>query len=88
MASNIEIEQSVNLQENGVPRYSQCSRYAIDWQHVLNTTDVVLIDFQPNTSWPTEYCFNGWNYNKTLVTSSIVIDVMLMSIHAPTFGKF
>lgn len=70
------MEKSMNQQENAVSRYSQCSRYAIDWQQLLNTTDVDLFDLQPNASWPTEYCFNGWNYNKTLVTSSIVIDVI------------
>lgn len=56
-------------------RYSRCSRYAIDWQSFLNTTDLDTIEIQSNTSWPTENCFNGWIYNKTTVMSSIVIDV-------------
>lgn len=30
---------------------------------------------KPNISWPLEKCNNGWIYNKTIVTSSIVIDV-------------
>lgn len=63
------------LQEDGVSRHSKCSRYAVDWQQLLNASDIDLSDVQPNSSWPTEYCFDGWNYNRTLVTSSIVIDV-------------
>lgn len=62
-------------QENGAIQYSKCSRYAVDWHSVFNFTDLNFNDFQSNSSWPTEYCFNGWVYNKTFVKSSIVIDV-------------
>lgn len=62
--------------ENGVTQYSKCTRYVIDWQNLFNISDPDSIDYlQPNTSWPTEPCNNGWVYNKTHVTSSIVIDV-------------
>lgn len=54
-------------------RFSQCSRYAVDWSTFMNETD--LLDLKPNTSWPIETCVNGWIYNKTIVPSSIVIDV-------------
>lgn len=60
-------------QENGEMKYSQCSRYAIDWQQFLNGTQ--WFDVQVNFSWPIEKCLNGWIYNKTNVQSSIVIDV-------------
>lgn len=53
--------------------FSKCSRYAVNWTLILNDTEIS--DLQPNTSWPTEYCINGWEYNKTEVVSSIVIDV-------------
>lgn len=58
-------------------KFSKCSRYAIDWQNLLNDTDIDILDLQSNSSWPTEYCLDGWIYNKTYVTSSIVIDVRL-----------
>lgn len=67
------------FQENGVTQFSKCSRYAIDWHNLFNVSDPDSIDLQPNTSWPTEYCNNGWIYNKTFVTSSIVIDVRKIS---------
>lgn len=60
-------------------QYSKCSRYAIDWLNVFNVSDPDSIDLQPNISWPTEYCLNGWIYNKTHVTSSIVIDVSTLT---------
>lgn len=56
-------------------RYSQCSRYAIDWRSIFNFSDPNFYEMQPNSSWPTEYCVDGWTYNKTTVYSSIVIDV-------------
>lgn len=38
----------------------------------------------PNESWPIESCDKGWEYNKTDVQSSIVIDVSL----TPFFPQF
>lgn len=32
-------------------------------------------DIKPNSSWPIEYCYDGWEYKKDVVTSTIVIDV-------------
>lgn len=54
-------------------RYSQCKRYAVDWNSIGNETE----DMQPNASWPIEQCRQGWEYNKTEVSSSIVIDVYI-----------
>lgn len=65
----------VKNQESGVSTYSKCSRYAVDWKNVLNITEMNITNLQPNTSWPMENCKNGWKYNTTIVTSSIVIDV-------------
>lgn len=61
--------------------YSKCSRYAIDWLNLFNVSDPDSINLQPNTSWPMEYCVNGWIYNKTIVTSSIVIDVSVLNLN-------
>lgn len=63
------------FQVDGIRQYSKCSRYAIDWQQLLNTTEFEAMDLMGNVSWPTEYCYDGWIYNKTHVISSIVIDV-------------
>lgn len=53
--------------------YDQCNRYAVDWKEILqyNDTDFLM----PNESWPIQKCDRGWEYNKTHVKSSIVIDV-------------
>jgi hypothetical protein len=34
-----------------------------------------LTEITPNKSWPVKQCSDGWEYNTTQVTSSIVIDV-------------
>lgn len=62
------------FQVDGVREYSKCSRYVIDWQRLLNTTEFEAGAIG-NVTWPTEYCYDGWVYNKSHVTSSIVIDV-------------
>lgn len=69
-------------------RFSQCTRYAIDWEAVLNGSST-FGDWQnesvdesalvsmivPNVTWPVEECREGWVYNRSIVSSSIVIDV-------------
>lgn len=37
--------------------------------------NVEIDSLMPNESWPIESCDRGWEYNKTDVQSSIVIDV-------------
>lgn len=39
--------------------------------------NVEIDSLMPNESWPIESCDKGWEYNKTDVQSSIVIDVSL-----------
>jgi len=45
----------------------------VDWNIILQ--DGNLESFMPNESLPTQQCDKGWEYNKTDVQSSIVIDV-------------
>lgn len=51
----------------------------MDWNILLdkNLADNFSVG---NSSWPIEYCSDGWEFNKTIVQSSIVIDVNLCYI--------
>ncbi|XP_070494195.1 carcinine transporter [Chironomus tepperi] len=62
--------------ENGEQVYDKCRRYAVDWDFILQEGN--LESFMPNESLPTQHCDNGWEYNKTDVQSSIVIDYDLV----------
>nr|CAD7440992.1 unnamed protein product [Timema bartmani] len=53
--------------------FNKCSRYAVNWTELLIHQDAE--ELTPNSSWPTEPCYQGWEYNTTLISSSIVIDV-------------
>ncbi|XP_053661751.1 carcinine transporter [Anopheles marshallii] len=73
---------------DGVESYSKCSRYAVDWKEILNYSDDLEGPLAPNSSWPTEPCLDGWEYNTTVVQSSIVIDFNLVCDYDiyPTLG--
>ncbi|CAG2054257.1 unnamed protein product, partial [Timema podura] len=66
--------------------FNKCSRYAVNWTELLVHQDAE--ELTPNSSWPTEPCYQGWEYNTTLISSSIVIDFNLVCNHAiyPTIG--
>lgn len=53
--------------------FSQCSRFAVNWTALLQMNE--LTEISPNKSWPVEPCLEGWEYDTTQVTSSIVSDV-------------
>ncbi|XP_052864161.1 carcinine transporter [Anopheles cruzii] len=74
------------IESDGVESYSKCSRYAVDWKEILNYSDTDTL--VPNASWPTEPCLDGWEYNTTVVQSSIVIDFNLVCDYDiyPTLG--
>lgn len=61
-------------------KFSQCSRYAVDWPSIVNEPENISVT--PNTSWPIEYCVDGWEYQTAEIFSSIVKDVcILYTIH-------
>lgn len=50
-------------------------RYAVNWTEVLESSEFnENLEQLVNESWPLEKC-NGWEYDTSLVQSSIVIDV-------------
>jgi len=51
-------------------------RYAVNWTDVLVSSSEVHGNLEQlvNESWPLEKC-NSWEYDKSFVQSSIVIDV-------------
>lgn len=62
----------VHFQEN-LDSYSKCYRYAVNWTDILEV-NYYDID-KPNETWPYQKCDYGWEYNTSVVWSSIVIDV-------------
>ncbi|XP_055634803.1 carcinine transporter [Toxorhynchites rutilus septentrionalis] len=73
-------------EHDGESGYSKCYRYAVDWKEILANNDLTAVI--PNNSWPVEPCREGWEYNTTYVTSSIVIDFNLVCEYDiyPTLG--
>ncbi|XP_065342384.1 carcinine transporter isoform X2 [Cloeon dipterum] len=72
--------------EVGVPKGDSCRRYAVNFTTLLESQS--LMDITPNSSWPTEACVQGWEYDLSDISSSIVIDFSLVCEHAiyPTLG--
>lgn len=64
---------NTKLQKNGEQVYDKCRRYAVDWNLILQESDIDSL--VPNDTWPLQNCDKGWEYNTTDVHSSIVIDV-------------
>lgn len=53
--------------------YSKCYRFAFNWTNVI---DLNYFDLNtPNETWGYTKCDFGWEYNTSIVWSSIVIDV-------------
>lgn len=72
---NLSFDEQRNLSipfNNGT--YDRCRRYSVNWTQILEDSGGTF-DNLGNESWPTEYCKDGWVYDKTFVESSIVIDV-------------
>lgn len=89
-ALNISVAQQRNWSlpfDPNLGRFSRCSRYAIDWATLVNDSDGAWQlwpsdgdEFRAmvapvNGTWAEETCRDGWVFNQTEVTSSIVIDV-------------
>ncbi|XP_059476559.1 carcinine transporter [Neocloeon triangulifer] len=72
--------------EVGVPKDDSCLRYAVNFTSLLESQS--LMDIVPNSSWPVESCVEGWEYDLSDISSSIVMDFELVCDHAiyPTLG--
>lgn len=74
--SNLSLEKQKNLSipfNNGT--FDRCRRYSVNWFRILEESDGIIENIIANESWPTEHCKDGWIYDKSIVESSIVIDV-------------
>ncbi|XP_073988758.1 carcinine transporter [Rhodnius prolixus] len=58
--------------------YAKCRRYNVNWTDIIENQSINVSLIIPNTSWPTEPCYDGWIYNTTQVPYSIVIDFNLV----------
>uniref|UniRef100_A0A1B6C0H0 Major facilitator superfamily (MFS) profile domain-containing protein n=1 Tax=Clastoptera arizonana TaxID=38151 RepID=A0A1B6C0H0_9HEMI len=87
MDLNVDLRKSLAIPTEGSnSSYSSCSRFAVNWTSLLEQND--LTELFPNTSWPTEMCMDGWEYDTETVSSSIVISYDLVCNYAiyPTIG--
>ena len=58
------------------PTFDKCKMYDVDYEQVL------LDNLQPNSSWRTKSCSDGWNYDYTSTKyATIVSDVKLISFN-------
>lgn len=76
LLSNLSFLEQRNLSipfNNGT--YDNCRRYSVNWTQILEDSGGTFKNVVVNESWSTEYCQDGWIYDRTLVESSIVIDV-------------
>ncbi|XP_055838510.1 carcinine transporter [Episyrphus balteatus] len=62
--------------DEGVKAFSKCTRYSVNWYDLLKGVNVSSL--APDPSWSVEKCLEGYEYNLTTVTSSIVIDFDLV----------
>ncbi|XP_032581841.1 carcinine transporter [Drosophila sechellia] len=59
--------------------YSKCYTYGVNWTQLLESGEEDdLTTMEPNASWPLIKCPQGWEYNTSVVWSSIVIDFDLV----------
>ncbi|XP_060803022.1 carcinine transporter [Amyelois transitella] len=63
--------------------YEKCVRYAMKWTFIQN-----IGSLEPNSTWPQEPCWDGYEYDTSEVTSSVVIDFDLVCEYDvyPTLG--
>ncbi|XP_030758429.1 carcinine transporter isoform X3 [Sitophilus oryzae] len=68
--------------------FSKCSKYAVNFTTVLEEIWEYPSNSINRSLWKTEECRNGWEYNTSVVQSSIVIDFDLVCDKAiyPTLG--
>ncbi|KAF9809521.1 hypothetical protein SFRURICE_020818 [Spodoptera frugiperda] len=64
--------------------FEKCSRYAVNWTEIIQVGGTIEV----NENWPTEHCREGYEYDTSEVTSSVVIDFDLVCEYDvyPTLG--
>ncbi|GAB0094304.1 Carcinine transporter [Sergentomyia squamirostris] len=65
----------LTIPTNSDGSHSKCERYAVNWTDVLAREEPLT---SPNITWPTEMCYDGWEFNATGTKSSIVVDFNLL----------
>lgn len=65
----------VYLQDNTT--FEKCLRYSIKWSELASEIDGTL---EANESLPMEPCLDGYEYDTSIVVSSIVIDVRKLTV--------
>lgn len=53
--------------------FEKCSRYSVNWTDLIEAN--ALNEFNHSGNWPVEPCVEGYEYDTSVVPSSIVIDV-------------
>ncbi|XP_050361556.1 carcinine transporter [Nymphalis io] len=76
---------SIPRKEDNNATFERCLRYSVNWTELLKTSKKPI---EVNESWPVEPCYDGYEYDKTEVKSSIVIDFNLVCEYDvyPTLG--
>ncbi|XP_012162545.1 carcinine transporter isoform X2 [Ceratitis capitata] len=70
------LQNDCGKRDENLDSYSKCYRYAVNWTDILEV-NYYDID-KPNETWPYQKCDYGWEYNTSVVWSSIVIDFDLV----------
>ena len=55
--------------------YENCFQFDIDFKEVYPEDKPWLWPAKPNKSWPTVYCQNGWEYDRSEYENSLVTEV-------------
>ena len=61
--------------------YENCLQYDINFKEVYPEDQPGLWPIKANESWPTVYCKNGWEYDRSEYENSLVTEVSLQ-IHS------
>uniref|UniRef100_A0A0A9Y7Z4 Organic cation transporter 1 n=2 Tax=Lygus hesperus TaxID=30085 RepID=A0A0A9Y7Z4_LYGHE len=57
--------------------FEKCMRYAVNWTEIMELYGKGY-NVTSNSSWPTENCLDGWEFDLSITSSSIVIDFDLV----------
>ncbi|XP_050549532.1 carcinine transporter isoform X2 [Spodoptera frugiperda] len=79
-----EQRKLVSIPRKNNVTFEKCSRYAVNWTEIIQVGGTIEV----NENWPTEHCREGYEYDTSEVTSSVVIDFDLVCEYDvyPTLG--